>query len=73
MDHIDLDLPDADGDILYIRVRADGRISWDWQVEDRAKDIELYRAADWEASYYRCGLQPFIEAAFAELGVKVDA
>lgn len=72
MDYIDLDLPDADGDMLYIRVRADGYVSWDWVAENRHKDFEPYQHDMWEASYYRCGLRPFIEAAFAELGVKAN-
>lgn len=72
MDHIDLDLPDADGDTIYLRVYANGYISWAWLPEKRDKWSKRYIRHRFAASLFVSGCTPFIDAAFAALKEKAD-
>lgn len=68
MKHLDLELVDSEGDPFFVRVYADGTITWTWQLFLlRVGAPKPFSADDWLHSKLRRPCIPFVLAALAAL------
>lgn len=73
MRSLDLELHDSDGDPLYVRVFADGKIQFEWERSVLGiRDKRPFDETDWLASAWRRPCVPIIKAAFAALREGTD-